>query len=348
MSGVLTKKFIIVLVGMLLCTPTIRGEEYATKRLARIATVVETKKPAHDLTVRKNKFGEVEHIGLKLFSDGIRRLSPSPTQDFLERFLLEANIVSGEEKERLLMENTVTFIVGSPLTALKVDTATTYSLEEIQNYRYRSTWTRDGKPLLQMSYDMNWQMMSGCAIGELEKNFETRLLRHEVVKSDTLPVRGTYIMSPVVKNDIYLSDKGLKGASGRSYVLDKKHLSRSVANVMLEEDLPVDVDLKIKVNRYDYITDNITVPLHKYLNFCRREEGCTAYFGLKTVKEDVATGILLFVNSHGGFMHMLSVTVNSKVVEEGKGTVTATLLPYIPLHNVKKEYLNLTEYETIE
>lgn len=339
---------LIVLAGLLLCSPAIHAEEYATKRLARMAQVMEKQKPAFAVTKRTNSYGEVVHIGMKLFPDAMRTMVPSPTYDFLERFLMELNMANGEERERLLMQNFVTFTVGTPTTALKVDTTCAYTIDKIANFRYRSTWSRDGKTLLQMVYDMNWQMMSGCSIGELEKDLEKRLLRHQTEKVDTLPVKGTYIMSPVIKNDLYLADKGLKGANGRTYVFDKAQFSRSVANMMLAEDLPVDVDLKITVNRYDYITDVVTVPLHRYLNFCRTEEGCTAYFGLKDVKDDVATGILLFVNSSGGFMHMLSVTVDRKVIEKAKGTVNATLLPYIPLHNVKKEYLNLTEYETVE
>lgn len=325
-----------------------RGAEYATKRLARIATMLEKQKPSRPITERVNHLGEVEHIGLKLFPDGMRSVAPSPTYDFLERYLLELNISKGDDLERLLIQNFVTFTVGSPTTAMKIDSTYAYTEDKIANYRYRSTWSKNGKEVLQMVYDMNWQMISGCSIGELEKNFEKKLLLHRLQPVDTLPVHGTYIMSPVIKNDLYLSDNGIKGAAGRTYVFDKAHLSRSVANMMLAEDMQLDIDLKIAINRYDYITDTLTVPLRKYLNFCRMEEGTTAYFGLKNVGKDVVTGVLFCVNSSGGFMHMLSVTVERKVIEQTKGTVRATLLPYIPLHNVKKEYLNLTEYETIE
>lgn len=333
---------------MTMSVSPMHGAEYATKRLARIAGILEKQKPARPITERMNRLGEVEHIGLKLFADGMRRMAPSPTYDFLERYLLELNISKGDDLERLLIQNFVTFTIGSPATAMKIDSTYAYTEDKIANYRYRSTWSKNGKEVLQMVYDMNWQMISGCSIGELEKNFEKKLLLHRQQQADTLPERGTYIMSPVIKNDVYLSDTGVKGAAGRKYVFDKAQPSRSVANMMLAADMQLDIDLKIAVNRYDYITDTLTVPLQKYLDFCRREEGATPYFGLKDVGKDTVTGVLFSVNSSGGFMHMLSVTVDRKVIEQRKGTVKATLLPYIPLHNVKKEYLNLTEYETIE
>lgn len=341
-------QFIIMMVGMLFSTPSIHGEEYATKQLAHIATEVAKQKPKYAITTRSNAYGEVEHIGLRLFGDVTRKKLPSPSYDFLERFLLEVNMAKGEDRDRLLMQNFVTFNTGTPATALTLDTLTTYEEEKLPNTRYMSTWKKNGKVVLQMMYPMDWQMLTGCSIDELEKNFEKKLLRHNIQKVDTLPLRGTYIMSPLIKNDIYLSDKGVKTASGRRYVFNVKNISKSVANMMLVEEMPVDVDLRMSVNRYDYITDSLTVPLRKYINFCMTEEGCKPYFGLKSVKDNVVKGVLFFVNSNGGFMHMLSVTVNYDIVKKAKGTIKAKLLPYIPLHNVKKEYLNLTEYETVE
>lgn len=348
MCRILKTKLIIMMAGMLLSTPAIHGEEYATKQLAHIAAEVAKQKPKFAITTRTNAFGEVEHIGMKLFSDVMRKAVPSPTYDFLERFLLEVNMAKGEDRDRLLMQNFVTFNTGNPATALTLDTLTSYGEEKLQNTRYMSTWTKNGKEVLQMMYPMNWQMLTGCSIDELEKNFEKRLLRHNMQKVDTLPQRGTYVMSPLIKNDLYLADKGIKAESGRMYVFSKENLSKSVANMMLVEEMPVDVDIRMGVNRYDYITDSLTVPLRKYINFCMTEEGCKPYFGLKSVKDNVVKGVLFFVNSNGGFMHMLSVTVDADVVKKAKGTVKAKLLPYIPLHNVKKEYLNLTEYETME
>ncbi len=334
--------------GLLLCTPAVRSEEYATKRLAHIATEVAQQKPQYPLTIRKNPYGEVEHIGMKLFSDAMRQKSPSPTYDFIERFLLEVNMAKGEERDRLLMQNFITFNIGSPVTALSLDTLMDYEEEKLPNTRYRSTWKKNGKEVLQMMYAMNWQMLSGCSIDELEKNFEKRILRHNMQKTDTLPLRGTYVISPLIKNDLYVSEKGMKAPSGRKYVFNIENLSRSAANMLLVEELPINVELKMAINRYDFITDTLTVPLHKYMNFCMTEEGCKPYFGLKSIKNNEIKGVLFFVNSNGGFMHMLSVTLHTDVIKKARGTIRAKLLPYIPLYNVKKEYLNLTEYETIE
>lgn len=340
-------RLLVVLAGLLLCSPAAHAEEYVTKRLARMAQALQRQRPPANVVTRKNAYGEVEHIGLRLFPEAMRAAAPSPTYDFLERFLLEANITKGVELEHLLMESGMTFTVGSFATALRMDTTYSYSEEKIEYHRYRSTWSKDGKEVLRVVFDMNWQTMSGCAVDELEENFEKRLLRYEAVSLDTLPVSGSYIISPVFSNTLYVDEaKGKKGV--REYVFTPKQMSRSVSNLMLADDMPAEVTLTMKVNRYDYITDTLTVPLRKFLNFCRAEEGCTPYFALKSRKGTAMEGVLICANRNGGFLHMLSVAVDEEVIEQGRGTVRGTLLPYIPLHNVRKEYLNLTEYEAVK
>ena len=134
----------------------------------------------------------------------------------------------------------------------------------------------------------------------------------------------------------------------RKYIFSIKQKSRSVANLMLAEDLPVDVTLRVVIDRYDYITDTLSVPLHTFQNFCIVEEGCKPYFGLKNRSGNITKGVLMLANKNGGFMHMLSVSIDDSVLENGKGVIEGRLMPYIPLHNVKKEFVNLTEYETIQ
>ena len=63
---------------------------------------------------------------------------------------------------------------------------------------------------------------------------------------------------------------------------------------------------------------------------------------------DNIEGLLLLANKNGGYMHMISVSITPDIItDNGKGIFKARLTAYIPMHNVKQEYLNLTEYETL-
>ena len=115
-----------------ICLPAVaQSQQYATKRLAHIDALLQKATFRHALNCRKNSFQEVEHLGLLLFPQQIRNLKPSPVYDFLERYLLELNIAKEEERERLLMQYSVTFVTGTPATALTVDTTFTYTEHEL-------------------------------------------------------------------------------------------------------------------------------------------------------------------------------------------------------------------------
>lgn len=326
------------------------GMEYATQRLMRIALQIEKKHPKYTINTRLNDWDEIEHIGLQLFSEQLRKNHPSPTYDFIERHLLELNLAEGTENEIILLQKPVFFTVGTYRTALQIDSTFDYRNDEIEFHKYRSTWSKNGHEVLQLVYDMDYQLMSGCNISELEERFIKRLNRHFLEQTDTLPENGSFIIAPSINNNLYIdhNSKVSKDSSNRNYIFDKKQASRSVANLMLAEDLQADVELQLRVNRYDFKTDTLDVPLHSFLNFCRSEERCTPYFAIKQRTGNSFEGLLLLANRDSGYMHMLTVTVNKDIIEKRGGTITGRILVYIPLHNVKQEYLNLTEYETIK
>lgn len=335
------------LVALLIWSVTMWGAEYATQRLKRIGQQIENTKPKFAITTRTNEWGDIEHIGLKLFSDDMRRQFPSPCYDFLERHMLELNIVRGTEEEIILLQKPVFFTVGTYRTALQVDSTFDYRADEIEFHRYMSTWSKGGHDVLQVIYDMDYQLMSGCNISELEESFIKRMKRHFVTQTDTLPERGTYIISPSINNNLYIDHSRKEdGGVSRSYIFDGKQGSRSVANLMLADDMQTDVTLQMRVNRYNYKTDTVEVALQSFLNFCRTEEGCTPYFAIKRYRGENYEGLLLMANRNAGYMHMLSVTISQKIIEEKEGVITGRIMVYIPLHNVNQEYLNLTEYET--
>ena len=107
-----SRYIIVMAVWAFYCTAMHAGG-FTTMRLQHIDAVLARQSLKHEVYRRVNSYGEVEHIGLKLFSSELRGMKPSPTYDFLERQLLELNIYSGEEKNRLAMQYSFTFTIGS-------------------------------------------------------------------------------------------------------------------------------------------------------------------------------------------------------------------------------------------
>lgn len=348
-SRTFTKRTIICAIFLLGNIATY-GDGFVSKRLMLISQGIEQKHPRFNITRRMNDLGQMEHIGLRLFSDVLRKEHPSPTYDFLERYLLELNLANGTENEIVLLQKPVYFIKGNYRTALQIDSTYVFQIDEIEFHKYRTTWSKGGKVILQMVYDMDYQLLSGCSISELEEGFIQRLKRHIVENIDTLPERGTYMIAPNINNNLFIDHTKPPCDSSicRNYIFSSKQASRSIANLMLAEDLPVDVEIQLTFNRYDYKTDSLTVPICSLLNFCRSVEKCTPYFAIKHYKGSDYEGLLLFANRNSGYMHMLTVTINKEILENTTGVIKGKILVYIPLHNVKQEYLNLTEYETVQ
>lgn len=323
----------------------ISAQTYATKRLETIDMVLRKNKHKCKVVRRVDSSGEVQHIGLPLFSNEVRQSFPSPTYDFLERHLLELNIYNNNEMLRLAYSNSVTFTTGDYRVALTLDTLCSFSNEVVDYYRYRSTWSRGEDVLLQMVYDMNWQMMSGCSIGELEEGFVRRLSHHSFTPLPPLQGNGKSIITPVINNRLFFDEKD--GVGERHYLFTPKQLSRSVCNLMLADDLGLDdIDIKLTIDRYNYKTDTLTLPLSLLLNYCRSsQEGCMPYFGLKSSNIELTKGVLMLSHKDKGYMHIISVEVPTSVIANKRGTIEGKAILYIPLHNVKKEYLNLSEYD---
>lgn len=348
MRNILNMKCIIVLAVWSLCHTAIHADGYTTKRLAHIDALLATKKVKHDISRRTNQYGEVEHIGLKLFSDAVRQLKPSPSYDFLERQLLEMNIYNEEERDRLAMQYSFTISAGSAYTAMDIDSTYSYTEEELEYHRFMSTWSKDGKNVLQIIYPKNWQLLSGCDITELESIFEKQMKRHKMSPASPLPIEGSWIVTPQMSNTLYLnnglSDKGDNGQ--REYVRSAKQITHTVRNIMIADDMEHNIEMQLCVSRYGFRNDTINIPLRQFINYCRTVENCTPFFGIKQRNGKSTDGLLMLANKNGGFIHMVSVTIDDQVAADGKGTIYGKLLPYIPIYNIKKEYLNLEEHES--
>ncbi len=208
---------------MLLVTSSItaHAENYTTRRLQTIDQTLKLTKKNYHIHRRYNSYGEVEHIGLALFPTSLP-YELRPSCDFLERYLLEVNLTSGTENALILAQKPVYYNVGSPRTALNIDSLCDFNINEIEYHKSRVTWNKNGKKLLEIVYDLDWRMMSGCDTRELEQNLIRNLKRHKASTFNPLPESGTYIIGPAFNNNLYLENN--KDGNTRQYVFNKKQM----------------------------------------------------------------------------------------------------------------------------
>lgn len=298
----------------------------------------------HPVTLRVNHYGEVEHIGLLLFSKEMRQLGKPFIYDFLERDLLERNLpnITGAIKHDLLYEP-VFFIKGNAQTPFSFNGSEEYSEERIDYKKYRSSWSRADDLALRITFDMDYHMISGCNAIELEKRFITCLQRFERHEHDTVantlpPTEGPDIY--VVEGDTFLIHE-MNNELLFEHDEEGWHLTdslsfptKSLRNMMTSLEFRGEPQLNLTFDKYGYETEQLEVPYKNWLQQCM-DEGCIPYFGIKHKTQNGYDGTVLMVNRHAGYLHMLSMAItNEEMAKGGNAVLTGRLYVYIPLHNV--------------
>lgn len=301
----------------------------------------------HKLCVAANRYGEISHIGLALFPKEMKEAAPSPVYDFLERNLLERqlNNLDGELKHKISTEH-VYFVVGNAHTVLSFNGTENFSEERVDLKSYRVTWTRNGREVLKISFDMDYELLSGCNSIELEQLFVSQLKRYKGITStnevDLFPentnvfvVQGDSFLIREMRNDLYFE----RDASGWHLTDNPDATSKTLSNLMLSPQFRQNPSLQLTLDKYGYETEKVNVPYHTLLRKCI-DDGCTPYFGIKEREDDgTYTGTVMFVNRRAGYVHMLSTRIPAEtLVSKGEGTITGRLYVYIPMHNVSDRY----------
>ena len=367
------KRIISALLLALALVASAQATDFATKGLERLASCVglngleSLPQGTHyiymykgrKLAVRVNEWKEVEHIGLLLFPEELRRQHPLPIYDFLERYLLASNALPDDSDERFMMAwDKVHFAHGNAQTALKLDTMTSFSENHVGLRAYKVSWTDGGRKLLEMSFQMDYQLLTGCNALELESSLFKKL-RRGLAKGTVLPQvnvsadgteytkHGKFFISPMVRNDIYYTKNG-NNAGAWLLVSDPARMTKTISNIRIAAESDHGMKVRIKLDKYGLRTDSVTVDYKVWRQLCI-EEGCVPYFGLKSKQGDVYRCSVFMVNETGGYLHLLSIDVPEDAVRMPERKLAlARLYCYVPLHNVSDNVLNPAEFEPVK
>ncbi len=336
---------------------------FATERLRDMAGAMQlsgldTLSPASDyrsgyayngrpLHVVTNAWGEVSHIGYCLFDPALSLVQPSPVYHFVERYALELDLPS-EYGRSLRLERDQVHVKGDWGLLSRLDGSEEFVIDCRPYVKYRLCWTRDGKELLSMSFNMECQLLTGCNTKEQESNLLRDLKRTvpydvalpelqegvELTVADDFYIRhGGNYMNDRTRNDLYFMRKG----NGWKLMEDATHPSQSVVNVLLTGQTDLDPQVELTLDKYGHETETVQISWKQWVAFCRAE-GCEFYFGVKDRTEDFVSGTVFATNDKMGYNHMVNVTFPLSLLKNGNGRLTGRLYAYIPLHNVSEKY----------
>ena len=314
---------------------------YRTSELKRLASVLSLDESAiasdgsHYLTAANKPIvirvsnGMVSHIGIHLFSDELRNLEKSPILDFLERYFLQLSCPpKSVSAANMVRDDQFRFLQGSLASVSDLEPSDGFSYSFDQN-QYVAVWTRNGSALLEVSFPVEYELISGENKIEAENNIMTDIQKTAITK-DTVDEKtnssGFYLV-PDLSSRLYF-DKG-------QLIVNGLLQEQSAANLMLTTAVDGDYRLAMTQVSYGFKKTTADVSLGQWISFCKNS-GCQLYFGIDHVGQDGSVnGIVLAVNQTENYNHVLTVRVPMSIYDQRKGTIEAWLYPYIPTHNVR-------------
>ena len=114
----------------------------------------------------------------------------------------------------------------------------------------------------------------------------------------------------------------------------------SVVNLFTATDIPNDFVLQIRIQKYGLKKEQIPVPLHQWINFCKKT-GCKPYIGFIKKTEDCLDCELIMRNVSMGYSHVMRFTFDTSMIETRRGFIPARLNCYIPTSRISKMFKEL-------
>lgn len=303
------------------------------------------------ITIRTNEWNEVEHAGLKILPDEFRKNNYLPVCDFVERYLLELLLLSPEQRGTRMKNDDVVLEGGKLEEFFALSDNNAVSFHSLDFRAYRAEWLCNGKTL-GMVFPMDYQLIAGCDIIELEKNYLRDLSRYKgnekeyprpsvpngYDKEYFLQDGGSYL-SPSVRHDLYFQKKD----GVWRLLCDVRKPEWSLGNLALSPvavgEKPGNFILEMKLDRYGYQSTSVRLPMERWVAF-NEEAGGTPYFIVKETDSSAVKGLVLFPDERGGYCHVLSIEMQLSALEHGGGVITGRMFAFIPLHNVADEFFN--------
>ncbi|MGM9698699.1 MAG: hypothetical protein ACI3Y0_08640 [Prevotella sp.] len=310
----------------------------------------------NSLTIEK-KAGRVEHIGLSIFSEVLRREQPSPVYNFIERYALDIALrrIGTELLSQQLKLDRVTFEKGNlaTLPTLFADTTLTIGIANHAERAYTVEWRRGETVVCRMFFPSNYELLQGSKMLENEERLKLDILSHDTnadktVSPDTkrlvesnglLALDMGYNSIESMRNRRYFRKTAVGGNDSLAPVCSSRYPLESVANLFTGNDIDNDFDVEIKQLKYHFKKDTYSVKISQLIGFCL-DEGCCPYFGV--VSYDEVSGeidaVVEMRNHQEAYEHLMRVRMNVKDLDRRKGKINVTLTGYIMTHDIEDLY----------
>ena len=327
-----------------------------------------TAKDGRKVYLRTDPMGNVEQVGLPLFSSAMRFLQPSPIYDFLEYAVL--NWKYKILPNQLYLSKVIFKKGGWEILASENLQDCECSIENREDKLYVVTWRKENKDVAVIGIPIEYELLNNDTRRNMESGFINDLLEYKprisrpqspFVQEKDLNIYGTeglfvvpgksYIISLLNQNiyyklttvtettDTVINNKPVRmtlDAVLPVVVNDTLFPAESFANMMICDDLSVpDITINLDFHLSNYHHRKISMPLSQLKSFCR-QNGCEMYFACDIVKDGNARGIMFASNLPKGYNHLFSLRTTTEQLAHDIPTIKANVYLYTPPVNKEK------------
>lgn len=286
-----------------------------------------------------------------LFKEEVKAESEYPyVYVFLERYFGQLESSSDfNQVSRILKDDKVVFLIGSPLDIDQLSDVLPFRLERVGDSYYIATWKDStGKDLISVSFPIGYELLLGVTKNELEQCLE-EMISSAVCSFDSLQVidpSDLQLLQPKLyqttpTRHFYLEKlTDVRFCTTREdgnyvFVWDAAYKEQSLSN-LFKEDVCKDVSMHVTQSVYGFKTKSYTIPLSKWIDYVKLSN-LRVY---SAIEEETDSGFRIFVLCECfelGYNHVLSVIV-PKSIFENPTEIAVNIHAFIPTHNVKDLY----------
>ena len=287
----------------------------------------------------------VTHIGYRIFSSEMREAGNTPILDFLERYFLQLHHPSDRTPSQMLRDNRFVFKKGKMSDVYKIKNDDGFSIVNSEG-RYLVTWYRNDEPYLEVSFPIEYELISGENKIEAENNYEHYLTEYKFISEQQSNDSIEKSLSPtaqlpyyVMKGGSYINEKlcsdqfYIKTNDEYDLLSDVLHPIESLANMMLNTKAEGDYTLNITQVLYGYTQKKYSTSLKDWVGYCQNV-GCNLYYGVEEVDDSLISAIVVASNDALGYDHLMFVKMPFQIIEGRSGEIEARLETFIPRHNI--------------
>lgn len=302
-----------------------------------------------ELCYNVNKYNEVDHIGLSLFSDEVKEAVSPVICNFIERYILFADLnYSDDELAKMMSDNNIELLEGDVTKLFDVNKESQVTID-YEDKSYVVEFRNNKIDHCKLKLPAQYELLVGANKREIEQDMIKRLERYEpkrseeeyikqIFESRLLPTpqsnyfiaKGSSYLIDAMRSDLYYEKSG---NDEFQLIHDSRHPHESVINLLNAYGDQYRYNLVLKVNQYGK-KGRIECNMVNWIALCL-DEGCSLYCGIESSNSKFVEATSVVVNEELGYCHILFVKIPIDTLTEGNDEIEGTLNCYVPMHNVE-------------